>query len=213
MQKITTPGRETMVILPLEEYEHLIDAADIALADRVSAAIATGEDELVPSEIVDRLLGGENPVKVWREHRGLSARQLATAADLSPAYLSEIETGRKDGSVAVLKKIARALAVDLDADPDVPQRREVGRVEGVQGGGADLDGAVAAQELAVEAEEDLGEIRHAGDEQGADEIASGVVAQLADRDLRAGRDHGLGQSLEHERERRGLAETTLTGRR
>lgn len=103
-----------MVILPLAEYERLLDAADIASADRVSAAIAAGEDELVPSEIVDRLLGNENPIKVWREYRGMSARQLAEKADLRPAYLSEIETGRKDGSVAVLKKIAMALLVDLD---------------------------------------------------------------------------------------------------
>lgn len=114
MQKITTPGGETMVILPIAEYERLLDAADIALADRVRAAIAAGEDELVPLEVVDRLLGNENPIKVWREHRGMSARKLAEKAGLSPAYLSEIETGRKDGSVTALKKIAMALSVDLD---------------------------------------------------------------------------------------------------
>ncbi len=39
---------------------------------------------------------------------------LATAAGIGTAYLSEIETGRKDGSLSVLKAIAGALQVDLD---------------------------------------------------------------------------------------------------
>lgn len=114
MQKITTPKGETLVILPLAEYEALIDQADVASADKVKADIAAGRDELVPSEIVNRILDGENPVRVWRSHRGMSARDLATATGLSAPYISEIESGKKEGSVSAMKKIAEALKVNLD---------------------------------------------------------------------------------------------------
>lgn len=114
MQQITTPKGETLVVLSLEEYENLIDRADVAAADRVKADIAAGRDELVPSEIVGRLLAGESPVRVWRIHRGMTARQLAAASELSAPYISEIESGKKDGGVAAMKRIADALEVDLD---------------------------------------------------------------------------------------------------
>ncbi len=114
MQKITTPNGEVLVVLPLAEYERLVDQVDIANADRIMADIDAGREELVPSEIVNRLLDGENPVRVWRGHRGMSARDLAAATGLSAPYISEIESGKKDGSVAAMKKIAEALEVDLD---------------------------------------------------------------------------------------------------
>ncbi|WP_027993734.1 helix-turn-helix transcriptional regulator [Sinorhizobium meliloti] len=114
MQTITTPGGETLVVLPIAEYEDLRDRADIAQADKVKADIAAGRDELVPAEVVNRLLAGENAVKVWRSHRGMAARELAKKARISAPYLSEIESGKKDGSLSTMKKIAEALSVDLD---------------------------------------------------------------------------------------------------
>jgi DNA-binding Xre family transcriptional regulator len=114
IQKIITPSGETLVVLPMAEYESLVDAADIAAADAVRRNFANGDDEAVPSEIVNRILDGENPVRVWRDHRNLSAKTVAKKAGISPAYLSEIETGKKEGAVSTLKKIAEALRVDLD---------------------------------------------------------------------------------------------------
>ncbi len=114
MQKITTPKGEVLVLLPEEEYESLIDAADIVSADKVLADIASGADELVPSELVDQLLSGANPVRAWRKYRKMTARELAQKTELSAAYISEIETGKKDGSIASMKKIASVLGVDLD---------------------------------------------------------------------------------------------------
>jgi len=114
MQTITTPNGETLVVLPLAEYESLLDKADIAAADKVKADIISGRDELIPAEIVNRLIAGENPVKVWRSHRGMTARDLAAQAELSAPYLSEIESGKKEGSLSVMKRIAEALGVDLD---------------------------------------------------------------------------------------------------
>jgi DNA-binding XRE family transcriptional regulator len=107
-------GGETLVVLPIAKYEDLLDRADIAQADKVKADIAAGRDELVPAEVVNRLLAGENAVKVWRSHRGMAARELAKKAGISAPYLSEIESGKKDGSLSTMKKIAEALSVDLD---------------------------------------------------------------------------------------------------
>ncbi|MFS8043512.1 helix-turn-helix domain-containing protein [Xanthobacter sp. AM33] len=48
------------------------------------------------------------------EHRGLTGKQLAAAAGIAPATLSQIEKGVRTGSVEMLRKIATALRVDLD---------------------------------------------------------------------------------------------------
>jgi ribosome-binding protein aMBF1 (putative translation factor) len=113
-----TPSGDEMVVMPRALYEKLIDdaemAQDISAYDRVKARIASGEEELVPSEIVDRILGGENKVRVWREHRGLSNRQLAERAGISASYLSDIQNGKKEGGMSAMKKIAAILQVDLD---------------------------------------------------------------------------------------------------
>lgn len=121
MNKVTafkTPNGDEMVVLPRAEYEALIDiaemAADVSAYDEAKKRIVAGEDERVPGQFVDRLIDGENPVRVWRDFRGLSAKDLAAEAGISAAYLSEIETGKKEGSLSVLKAIAKILRVDLD---------------------------------------------------------------------------------------------------
>jgi ribosome-binding protein aMBF1 (putative translation factor) len=90
------------------------DFADLVADARFRARLAAGEEELVPEAVVERLLTGENPVRVWREHRGLTAAALAAAAGVSAAYLSEIERGVKPGSVAAMKRLADALRLTLD---------------------------------------------------------------------------------------------------
>lgn len=81
--------------------------------DTIKAAIERGEEELVPAKLVDALLDGENPIRVWRQHRGLTQQQLADQAEISASYLSQIESGKRDGTPEVLIKIARALKLDL----------------------------------------------------------------------------------------------------
>jgi len=91
-----------------------------ALEEMLEDAAATAsyhssrDQERVPIELVDRLLAGENAVKVWREHRGLSQRDLAARAGLNFAYLSQVETGARNGSIQTMKKLAEPLGVDLD---------------------------------------------------------------------------------------------------
>ncbi|WP_349435178.1 helix-turn-helix transcriptional regulator [Pararhizobium sp. A13] len=116
-----TPNGEELVLLSKQDYEDLVRQAELAedLADAETVRdfrekLARGEEELIPLEIVSRLIDGENPIRVWREHRGLSAKKLAEMSGISAAYLSELETGKKDGSLSVFKSIATALRLDLD---------------------------------------------------------------------------------------------------
>ncbi|MGH2341867.1 helix-turn-helix domain-containing protein [Segnochrobactraceae bacterium EtOH-i3] len=121
-QFITTPSGERLVVLPENEYNDLVkiadgameDAADSAAYARFLAREAAGETEMIPAEIVNRLLAGENPVRVWRSHRGLTVTELAEKAGVAQPYLSQIETGKRDGTLETMRRIAAALGVTLD---------------------------------------------------------------------------------------------------
>ena len=106
------------MLLPKAEYERLTEAsdqlADIAAYDEVKRRLASDEEEMLPAAMVDRLLAGESALRVWREHRGLSASELAERAGLSQAYVSQLETGKRDGSVAAMGSLAQALGVMID---------------------------------------------------------------------------------------------------
>ncbi len=95
------------------EFQALVDvvaeASDVAAIHRFKERLAAGEEELLPAEMVDRILDAENPIRVWREHRGFSVKVPADKAGIAPAYLSQIETGKRDGTVATVKKLADAL--------------------------------------------------------------------------------------------------------
>jgi DNA-binding XRE family transcriptional regulator len=117
-QVIDTPGGERMVVLPLRDYEQLCAAAeelaDTRAYDRAKQHLEAGTDELIPAEFGDRILDGESPVRVWREYRGLSVKQLAASAHISAAYLSQIEGGSRDGSLSTMKALAKSLSLDVD---------------------------------------------------------------------------------------------------
>lgn len=94
--------------------EAIEDAEDRLALMKSRAARERGADEAVPAEIVKRLLDGENPVRVYREWRGITGTALAQAAGIKQPYLSAIETGAKPGSATALKRIAAVLKVDLE---------------------------------------------------------------------------------------------------
>jgi DNA-binding XRE family transcriptional regulator len=115
---ITTPSGDRLAVIPLTEYERLVEAAediaDVRAYDEATRRLASGEDELVPAEIVNRLLDGEKALRVWREYRGLTLKQLADLAGVSAPFVSQIESGQRKGSLETMRKIAAALKVSLD---------------------------------------------------------------------------------------------------
>ena len=71
---IERDGKPEYAVLEYSEYERLMTAAEDA-AD-IAALVALDSDhteEDLPDEMVTRLLAGDNPIRVWREHRGMSA--------------------------------------------------------------------------------------------------------------------------------------------
>ncbi len=118
-QIIKKDGKPEYAVIPYGEYRRLLEdarmLADIREFDMAKKALESGDEELIPAEVVDRLLDGENPVRVWREYRGLSAADLAKACGVTAAAISQIESGKRKSSVTLLKKIARILKVDLDS--------------------------------------------------------------------------------------------------
>ena len=118
VQIIANNGVPEYAVVPIADYRALIEKAelldDVAAFDKAEAALAAGEDELVPSDIAASLLANVNAVKVWREHRGMSQVVLAEAAGLSQAYIAQIETGKREGRIDAYKAIASALGVDID---------------------------------------------------------------------------------------------------
>jgi DNA-binding XRE family transcriptional regulator len=118
IQIIKRNGEPEWAIIPYETYLHLVEEAetlqDIRDYDAVKAALERGDEELVPSEVVYALLDNENPIKVWREYRGLTQQQLAEAVGISVPYLSQLETGKRKGSARVLMVIAQTLNLTLD---------------------------------------------------------------------------------------------------
>lgn len=71
------------------------------------------DEETIPLAVLDRLLDGEHPLKVFRRYRGLSQKELAERTGLNATYLSQIETRKRGGSTRVYRLLAAALNVDI----------------------------------------------------------------------------------------------------
>lgn len=107
-----------MVTISKAEYDRLCAAAedleDLKAYDSAMAALEAGEEELIPSAYVNRLLNGESPLRVYRELRDLTQAALAEQAGVHRVTVAEIETGRKQGSIDTLRKLANRLNVEID---------------------------------------------------------------------------------------------------
>ena len=117
-QVIEKNGKPEYAVIPYGEYEKLIADSemleDLRDYDRITAAVEKGEEELVHHEIVVRLVDGESQIKVLRDYRSLTISELAQRVGITQPYLSQIEAGKREGKIGVLKNIAEALDLDLD---------------------------------------------------------------------------------------------------
>lgn len=115
-----TPRGE-VAILPRKDYELLLAKASEADEDSGTARIVArakkeiaGGGPLLPKDVVDRIANGENPLRVLREWRDITQMYLSFKTNLSQGYISDIEKGRRVGTVASLRLIANLLNVPLD---------------------------------------------------------------------------------------------------
>jgi len=119
VQIIKQGDKPEWAVVPYDVYVELVEKAEMAQDvqdyDRAKAALEHGDDEVVPSEVIYAILDGGNPIKIWREYRGLSQQELAEKGGISVPYLSQLETNKRKGSLYVLSAIAKALKVSLEA--------------------------------------------------------------------------------------------------
>lgn len=109
IQKLTIDGKN-YVLVSEDDYEDLIDSLE---AQAIMARVMAGE-ETFPHELIVELSQTDSRIRTYRKYRGMTGTELAEAAGISQPHLSDIENGKKAGSVDVLKRIATALRLDLD---------------------------------------------------------------------------------------------------
>lgn len=96
-----------------QQIEDLEDERDDYAA--LLARMASANEESIPLSVIKRLSACEPPVRVWREHRGLSAQELSEVSGVPILTLQLIDLGEGDSApLSTFAAIARALEVELD---------------------------------------------------------------------------------------------------
>ena len=108
---------QRMAVMPVAEYERLCEAIEDR-SDSDSAADAetrrSAGEEYISAAMVDRMLAGENPLRVWRQHRGLTLAALGEQSGVLKSTISELENGKAQGKPSTWRALADALAVMVD---------------------------------------------------------------------------------------------------
>jgi DNA-binding XRE family transcriptional regulator len=116
-QIFRAPDGTEMVILTKEEYDRLANLAeedeeDAAIFDERTAEIESGKVALLPPEVSQMMLRGDRLLKALRKWRNLNQLDLVRLTGLAQGYISDIESGKKKGTIETLRKLALALRVD-----------------------------------------------------------------------------------------------------
>lgn len=110
-------GEKSHVVIAADKFKALQAAAQKSHDFTQLSQLFKGDkdtSDLTPAEVVREISSGAHPVRAWRKYKGLKAVELARQAGISPAYLSEIETGKKDGTFKTMAAIAICLGVGLN---------------------------------------------------------------------------------------------------
>lgn len=123
-QFLKTPTGEELVVLPRREYDVLLarlgdeEAEDRLLgeiADRARQDLEAGRTILLPVWFSDGILARRDPVRIVREHFGLSPAEMAQAVGVPEARLQAMESGAERPTAAMLD----AISARVDIDPRI----------------------------------------------------------------------------------------------
>lgn len=103
--------RVTHVMVPIAEYEQLTQAAMI---ERAIAKLDDPATEWVDADAFGRRLAADRIIEA-RKAAGLTQKQLGEKLKLPQSQISRIERNPDHTTVRTLKRIARALGVDVRA--------------------------------------------------------------------------------------------------
>jgi DNA-binding XRE family transcriptional regulator len=120
VQFIKTASGEEFAVLSKSEYERLMalatdeDVGTARLVRKARAAVEAGDEVLLPKAVVDCLAAGDNPIRVLREWRKMTQAELALMIEITQGYLSDLESGKRKGTIVLHQKFSRALGVPID---------------------------------------------------------------------------------------------------
>ena len=118
IQVIEKNGKPEWAVIPYDEYikiqELIEDIEDKKDIEEYFELLKGGEEQIIPSEVTFAILQGVNPIRAWREYKQIKVKELAKRAGITPSYLSQIETGKRNPTIDTLKAIAEALAIDVE---------------------------------------------------------------------------------------------------
>ena len=126
-QIIEHEGKPAFAVVPIDEWRRIAaiveDAED---AHTIEVIRSDPGRRMIPGEVVAAILHGQHPLQAWREFRGLTQRELAEAAKLAPGYVAQIESGRRQGTIGVLRRLAEVLQVHVDDLVPLPPTEDEG---------------------------------------------------------------------------------------
>ncbi len=111
-----TTGDERLVLVSEELFDKLMSLAENYLSAKGLERWVNAQenrDEL-PITLARRLMRGEVPLRVYREHRGLTTDGLAEATGLPHDYIVALERGETEETLEARRKIADVLHLRLD---------------------------------------------------------------------------------------------------
>lgn len=108
---IVKDGCTTHVLVPADEYEELVKAS---MVQHAIGQIEKGDNDFVDADDIALELAAERIAKA-RRAAGLTQKQLGQKLKLPQSQISRIERNPDHTTVRTLKRIARALGVDLRA--------------------------------------------------------------------------------------------------
>ncbi|MBF0626212.1 MAG: helix-turn-helix transcriptional regulator [Magnetococcales bacterium] len=115
IQFIENNGRKEYAILPYPLFERLATLIEEVEDLQAVEAFHDRDDGFrIPEAILRCELAGESPIKLWREHRGLTPAQLAEQSDVALVVLERIEAQAIVVPPETLDRLSRALHVPAD---------------------------------------------------------------------------------------------------
>jgi DNA-binding XRE family transcriptional regulator len=116
---IDTGSGAEIVILTRAEYDELVARAEDAeeeaelrtIYDARMEDVLRRPDALLPAEVSAYLMAGDRLLRALRRWRKMTQGELAKRAGLAQGYVSDLESGKREGTSETLASLARALGV------------------------------------------------------------------------------------------------------
>jgi hypothetical protein len=112
------------VTLRLTDDEALMERIEDA-EDRLALAATAPRRANLPLDQAERIWAGEHPLRVWRDHRRLTGPALSALCGVPQRYISDIERGKKPGSVGALDVPLESIIRDSEIEETTGAERRV----------------------------------------------------------------------------------------